>query len=215
MLKPSCYVALAIVSMLCLTLAACNAQRSPSGTHAQRDGDTPELPVPAAKAGSITGMPDPRQGPPQPVDSDGGLQVAAPQPTHGIDTPINIANEPGSDAAVQVIRDYHAAINLGNHMGAYALWRDQGQASGLDAAQFAEGFANTSGMSVEIGPPGAVSSGAGQRHVEVPVSVIVRNRDGSEQRLRGHYLMQRSVMDGASNDQRAWRIAQAHLSATP
>ena len=124
-------------------------------------------------------------------------------------------NEPGADAAVRVIRDYYAAINLRIHAGAFALWRYQGQASGVSAEQFAQDFAATSGISVEIGEPGPIDLGAGQRHIEVPVSLVVRNTDGSEQRYRGQYTLQRTVVDGASEDQRAWRIASAQLSASP
>lgn len=205
--------------MLCLALAACDGQRSASGASTRSEGDAAGLPAPATQGGSITGMPDPRE----------GTQAPATDTTFAVETPpdplaeggdINnpdatlAANEPGPDAAVQVIRDYYAAINLRNHAGAYALWRGQGQASGVSAAQFAGDFAHTSGISVEIGQPGPVDAGAGQRHVEVPVALVVRNTDGSEQRFRGHYVLQRSVVDGASDEQRAWRIASAHLSAT-
>ena len=83
--------------------------------------------------------------------------------------------------------------------------------SGQSAAQFAAGFADTSGVSVEIGEPGRIDAGAGQRHIEVPVSLTARHADGSEQRFRGRYVLQRTVVDGASADQRAWRIGSASL----
>lgn len=166
-------------------------------------------------------MPDPRAGDStQPAASASIEAEPLPDPIADGDDPGAIdsapaADEPGADAAVQVIRDYYAAINLRNHARAYALWRGQGQATGVSAEQFAQDFAATSGVSVEIGQPGPVDAGAGQRHIEVPVSLVVRSNDGTEQRFRGQYVMQRTVVDGASDDQRAWRIASAQLSASP
>lgn len=201
-----------------LMLAACGGSDGKSGTAAGADGDTSVLPAPAAQGGSITGMPDPRE-----VSNPHGAEASIepetlPDPMAEPDVVADTAqtsNEPGADAAVRVIRDYYAAINLRNHTAAYALWRGEGQASGVSAEQFAQDFATTSGVSVEIGEPGPIDAGAGQRHIEVPVSLVVRNTDGSEQRYRGEYVLQRTVADGASEDQKAWRIASAQLSAAP
>ncbi len=209
------YVTSAVV--LGVMLAACGGDRAASGTAKGADGDASGLPAPAAQGGSITGMPDPRPGSSAQATSIEPETLPDPMAEPGTEdanaTPA--ANEPGADAAVQVLRDYYAAVNLRNYPGAYALWRGQGQASGVSAERFAQDFANTSGVSVEIGQPGPVDAGAGQRHIEVPVSLIVRNSDGTEQRFRGQYILQRTVVDGASDEQRAWRIASAQLSAAP
>ena len=212
--------ACAALLVSCLTLAACGGDGAKPGSSAGAEGDASGLPAPAAQGGSITGMPDPRQGGGQQVAAASTEAEALPDPMAEPDpadanNSMPASNEPGADAAVRVIRDYYAAINLRNHAGAYALWRNQGQASGVSAEQFAQDFATTSGISVEIGEPGPIDPGAGQRHIEVPVSLVVRNTDGSEQRFRGKYVLQRTVVDGASEDQRAWRIASAQLSASP
>ena len=203
--------------LLSALLAACGGNGATSGKPGEGDGDAAGLPTPSARGGSITGMPDPRPG--------GGNQPAIdiapealPDPaTEGDGTgPEDIsASEPGADSAVQVIRDYYAAINLRDPARAYALWRGQGQASGVSAEQFAQDLSTTSGVSVEIGQPGPVDAGAGQRHITIPVSLVVRKSDGGEQRYRGEYVLQRTVVDGASEDQRAWRISSARLTATP
>lgn len=209
--------ALASLLVSCLALTACGGDGAQPGSSAGTEGDASGLPAPATQGGSITGMPDPRQGGGQQAAEASIDTEALPDPMAEHDPadpnsamPAN--NEPGADAAVKVIRDYYAAINLRNHAGAYALWRGQGQASGVSAEQFAQDFATTSGISVEIGEPGPIDPGAGQRHIDVPVSLVVRNTDGSEQRYRGKYVLQRTVVDGASDDQRAWRIASAQLS---
>ncbi|ROU05021.1 hypothetical protein [Lysobacter enzymogenes] len=121
------------------------------------------------------------------------------------------AAEPTPEDAVAVVRDYYAAINSRSYGRAYALWSDGGRASGQDAQQFANGFANTAGVSVELAPPGRVDAGAGQRHIEVPVSITATQRDGSQRRYVGGYTLRRTVVDGASAEQRAWRIASADI----
>ncbi len=200
-----------------MLLVACGGDRSASGKSAGAEGDASGLPTPTAQGGSITGMPDPRPG--GNLQADASIEPGTlPDPMTENDTEnadAVAASEPSPDAAVQVIRDYYTAINLRDPARAYALWRGQGQASGMSAEQFAQDLATTSGVSVEIGQPGAVDAGAGQRHVSVPVSLIVRKSDGGEQRYRGQYVLQRTVMDGASDDQRAWRIASAQLTASP
>ena len=208
----------------CAALVACNGDRPSTGVTSRNvDGvDDSTLPAPSAYAGSITGMPDTPPPPPATPVTD-PTQVAvdpATLPPGGepgledgmAETPEWATDvEPGTDAAVQVIRDYYAAINRRDYASAYRLWRGSGQASGQSAAQFAAGFSDTSGVSVEIGEPGRIDAGAGQRHVEVPVSLTARHFDGSEQRFRGRYVLQRTVVDGAHADQRAWRISNANL----
>lgn len=205
------------IVLLSVMLAACSGDHTASGTSKGADGDASGLPTPAAQGGSITGMPDPRPGSSAPTASIEPETLPDPMAEPGTEdtNTASAANEPGPDAAVQVIRDYYAAINLRNYTGAYTLWRGQGQASGVSAERFSQDFANTSGVSVEIGQPSPIDAGAGQRHIEVPVSLVVRNTDGSEQRFRGQYVLQRTVIDGANDDQRAWRITSAQLSATP
>ncbi|QQP96024.1 hypothetical protein [Lysobacter enzymogenes] len=121
------------------------------------------------------------------------------------------AGEPTPEDAVAVVRDYYASINAHRYERAYALWSDGGRASGQDAQQFANGFAQTAGVSVELAPPGRVDAGAGQRHIEVPVSITATQRDGSQRRYVGAYTLRRAVVDGASAEQRAWRIASADI----
>lgn len=212
------FTALLLVS--CLVLAACSGDRAGSPSAAGTETDASGLPVPATGGGSVTGMPDPRQGSStQPAEAGiapESLPDPMAEPALGEAGDTSMAhNEPGGDAAVKVIRDYYAAINLRDYARAYALWRDQGQASGMSAEQFVQDFATTSGVSVKIDPPGSLDASAGQRHITVPVSLVVRNTNGSEQRFRGQYVLQRTVAGGASDDQRAWRIASVQLSASP
>jgi hypothetical protein len=227
---------LCLALTLSLGLAACG-DNAKDGTTPVADDGTPggqPLPAPAGSKGSITGMPDApgpgHVGPPTPdmaqtVELDeNGNPIAPPQlgpdgqpldpASLPAEAPIDTASlpaEPTPDEAARVVRDYYAAINSGDFARAYALWADGGRASGQSATQFAAGFADTTGISIEVMPPGRVDAGAGQRHIEVPIAFTVTQRDGSQHRYIGGYVLRRSVVDGASTEQRAWRIDSADL----
>jgi hypothetical protein len=205
-----------------LSLTACGDKQQA----AQQDASA--LPAPDADSGSVTGMPD-KPGPGQigtpapalpppssivPVDaadaapaSDAvqGIAVGEQNPAAG--NPV----EPGPGDAVQLVRDYYAAIAARDYDRAYALWSQQGAASGQGPQQFANGFADTSEVSVQIGTPGAEDAGAGQRYIEIPVTVAAIHADGSRHSYAGSYVLHRTVVDGASAEQRAWRISSARL----
>ncbi|HEY1141856.1 MAG TPA: hypothetical protein VGE88_16880, partial [Lysobacter sp.] len=70
---------------------------------------------------------------------------------------------------------------------------------------------DTTGVSVEIMAPGRVDAAAGSRYVEVPVALTATHADGRQQRFVGAYTLRRAVVDGATADQRAWRIGTADL----
>ena len=113
--------------------------------------------------------------------------------------------------AVAVVREYYAAINERNFGRAYALWSDSGRASGQSPQQFASGFDNTIGVSVEILAPSRIDAAAGSRFIEVPVAFTATEKDGRQRRFVGAYTLRRGVVDGATAEQRAWRIASADL----
>ncbi|MGH8078899.1 MAG: hypothetical protein ACREPE_16495, partial [Lysobacter sp.] len=88
---------------------------------------------------------------------------------------------------------------------------DGGRATGQSPQQFANGFADTSGVSVEVMAPGRVDAAAGSRHIEVPVALTATQDDGSQRKYVGAYMLRRAVVDGATPEQRSWRIASADL----
>lgn len=213
---------------LCAVLVACGDRDAP-GRKASADGGTEALPSPEGAArGSVTGMPDkpgPGQvGPPQPaveplLDEQGNPIVLPPEGAAPADPSVaeaappdgSMPAEPNPQDAVAVVRDYYAAINRRDFARAHALWGDGGRASGQTLQQFADGFADTTGVSVEILAPGEVDAGAGQRHIEVPVALTATHADGRQQRFVGAYTLSRTVVDGATTEQRAWHIASADL----
>jgi hypothetical protein len=119
----------------------------------------------------------------------------------------------GAEGAVAVIDAYYAAINRRDYPTAHRYWSSNGEASGQTLAEFTSGFADTASVAVDVGTPGRIDPAAGSRYIEIPVTVTARTRAGATQRFRGHYVLRRSVVDGATAEQRQWRIASAALKA--
>ncbi len=136
--------------------------------------------------------------------------VSAPAPAHPVEA------EAGADAAVAVLRDYFAAIGAGRYADAYRLWNGRGEASGMSAKAFADSFGKYSSYTATIGTPGRIDAGAGQRYIEIPVMVDARLRDGSPAPLEGSMTLRRTGdIDGATAEQRSWRIADSGLKPRP
>lgn len=216
--------------MVLSALAACGGGKERDGAAGNGEAGATDLPAPADASGAVTGnssvgtQGDPvslGQGPaPQaprledmPVEGNPEVGLGPALGADGLPLPPEEqpAAEPGADDAVAAVRDYYAAINARSYGRAYALWAGGGGASGQSPQQFADGFAGTEGVSVELQSPGPVDAGAGQRYVQVPVSVAATQRDGSVRRYAGSYTLRRSVVDGSTPEQRAWRIQSADL----
>lgn len=114
-------------------------------------------------------------------------------------------------AAAAVIEQYYAAIDAGDYRRAWSLWSDAGGASGQSLEEFTAGFAETSSVRVETGEPGRIEGAAGSRFVTVPVTIHANGAAGA-QTFVGTYTLRRSVVDGATSEQRSWRIHSAAIA---
>jgi hypothetical protein len=213
-------------------LAGCG-RHDDATTHADGTAaDETGLPKPAPPGGSVTGMPA-RPGPGQigapaagvpptditsPTDGTDDVAIAGADATGDIDEAqtagdVQMPAEPSVADAVAVIREYYRAIDGLDYAHAWSLWSDGGRSSGQSPQQFADGFSNTAHVTVETGQPGDMEGAAGSRFIQVPVTIEALMRDGGTQRYAGTYTLRRAVVDGASPEQRAWRIASASLRA--
>jgi hypothetical protein len=205
--------------LLCAcALAACGdrdgkAARNADGTQAEA------LPTPEGTRGSVTGMPD-APGPGQvamdeEIPPEDELAVDESNPEAGLgedgDDPDATPGEPSAGDAVEVVSQYYAALQEHDFGSAYALWGDGGRASGQTPDQFAAGFATTADIVATVDAPVRMEGAVGSRYVEVPVAVEATGADGRVRRYVGAYVLRRSVVDGATEEQRAWRIASADL----
>jgi len=125
-------------------------------------------------------------------------------------------NEQGSpDAAVGVVRAYYDAIASRGYARAYALWANNGQASGQSFDAFRAGFAQTASVEAQVGAPGRIGGAAGSRYIEIPVTIHAVTTTGGDQCFGGTYTLRRSEVDGATAEQRSWRIHSASIRARP
>ncbi|MHB9001624.1 MAG: hypothetical protein ACYC9N_19145 [Thermoanaerobaculia bacterium] len=74
-------------------------------------------------------------------------------------------------AAVEVLREYYAAIDARDYERAYKAWGPHGP-PGQTLEEFKQGFADTNRVRVETGAASRVEGAAGSRYVEVPVTIV-------------------------------------------
>lgn len=225
---------LTVIPLALVLLAACGGDKT-AGSKTVDGVPDEQLPAPEGVPGSaVTGMPGapgPGQvGPPVagqpgavalgedgnpvpvddvPVDPAIASELEVPTPDDS-QYPIG-DDEPTPHEAVEVVRDYYTAINGRNYARAFALWSEGGRATGQSPQQFADGFADTNGVSVEVMAPGRIDAAAGSRYIEIPVALTTTQDDGTQRKYVGAYKLRRAVVDGATPEQRAWRIASADL----
>jgi hypothetical protein len=151
----------------------------------------------------------------QPVDSSAARSVAATaaDSSGGVaSAPIPTATVSASDPG-EVLREYYAAIQKRDYDRAYSLWADGGRASKQTRAQFAAGFAETSKVSIAVSDSTHLEGAAGSRYLTVPVAVDATLSDGRHQHFVGSYVLRRAMVDGATAEQREWRIYSARLKS--
>lgn len=130
-------------------------------------------------------------------------------------TPISEApfTPDSAQGAANVVQTYYALIGAGNYTQAFAL-REPGSAG--SATAFAAGFSRYSEYHANVGAPGPIDAGAGQRYVTVPVQVYARlKRGGVPVYQLGNVVLHRTGdVDGATAEQRAWHIRSIDLKTT-
>ncbi|QDZ06696.1 hypothetical protein FPZ24_03730 [Sphingomonas panacisoli] len=148
------------------------------------------------------------------------LNPAAPGQPGGLaddKTPVSEApfTPDSPQGAANVVQAYYALIGEGKYADAWKLWGDGGKASGQSADAFAASFGKYSEYRANIGAPGREDAGAGQRYVTVPVQPYARLKDGTAAYWIGSIVLHRTVVDGATADQKAWRIKSIDLKPAP
>jgi hypothetical protein len=132
-----------------------------------------------------------------------------------VDPEATAAHSDASDPA-GVVHDYYAAIQARKFDVAYAQWGDSGRSSGQTREAFARGFAATTQVDVSITGTTRVEGAAGSQYATVPVAIDAVLATGEHQHFEGAYTLRRSMVDGATAEQRRWHIFSATLrSRTP
>lgn len=121
-----------------------------------------------------------------------------------------------AQGAANVVQTYYALLEAGKYRSAFAL-RDMRGSDDADPDSFAADFARFSEYHANIGAPGPVDAGAGQRYVTVPVQIYARLKQGAKPVYEiGSVTLHRTAdIDGATAAQRTWRIQAIALKAVP
>jgi hypothetical protein len=117
------------------------------------------------------------------------------------------------DAAVTV-RSYLASLTQRDFERASLLWDDGATAGAGDSAAFRRAHGDTTITRFEVGAPGTVEGAAGSRYITVPVVVHGATKDRPPLLLHGVVTLRRSVVDGASEPARRWRISRIEWSTS-
>ncbi|MDB5712351.1 MAG: hypothetical protein JWL96_4421 [Sphingomonas bacterium] len=183
--------------------AAAEAGRNDVANHASADmgdGNTPAiLPTPIASPAPVE---------PRDPGTPGGL------PKGGVVSEAPFTPDSAQGAA-NVVQTYFALLEEGKYRQAHTLWDDGGKASGMNEAAFAASFGKYSEYHAQIGAPGEIDAGAGQRYVTVPVQIYGRLKAGAAPfHARGDVTLHRvGDIDGATAEQKTWHIRT--ISAKP
>ena len=193
---------------LFLSLAACSSQPGENGAignSAPAENTIAALPTESTPVADAA-----------PSATPAPLNPPAPGEPGGLDddkTPVSEAPFPEDSAqgAANVVQTYYALLEAGKYGQAYRLW-EPGTA-GMDARAFAASFDRYSEYHANIGAPGRIDAGAGQRYVTVPVQVYGRLEQGAREfNMRGSVTLHRAGdVDGASAEQRRWRIRSSDI----
>lgn len=193
---------------LALVLAACSVQPADNAAEAVNAMEVTE-----AENGAIS-SPAPPLAEPAPAATPiapgepGGLENGT--------TPVSEArfSDTSAQGASQVVQRYYAFLEAGRYDEAFKLWEPNGVR--MNRAAFAASFAKYSEYHAQIGAPGRIDAGAGQRYVTVPVQVYGRLKGKREQfNLRGDVILHRAEVDGATPEQKGWRIRSTDLKPRP
>jgi len=143
----------------------------------------------------------------QPGTGSASRQHPEPNPQ---EAPVDTLREPSNEEAAEVIRAYYDAINARRYADAFVLWSGRGERSGQTVESFTVGFAQTDSVRADIGAPSDMEAAAGSRYITVPVRLLAY--EGKRTRsYEGTYTLRRAVVDGATAEQRQWRIAMAAI----
>jgi hypothetical protein len=225
-------------ALLTFALAGCHHQDATQASNsddAGMEGTDTALPKPASSGGPVTGMPSkPGPGPVGPPQGEGEDAMLATNATTDANSEATVtlpdaadataataattvananvpaSSEPSVEDAVAVVRGYYAALAAHDATRAHAYW-----VQGTRPAIAPANDADTVSLSADVGAPGGMDAAAGSRYLRVPVTVTRTLRDGSTARTGSIVTLRRSVVDGATPEQRAWRIAFVDVATAP
>jgi hypothetical protein len=141
-------------------------------------------------------------------NSDTGWRIAAANIAEGPSSP---PAPPTADpnGAVQAMQEYYDAINRHEFARAYTLWANLGTASQQSYAQFTQGYATTTRVTIDLGASTG-GGAAGSIYAEVPIVILATTSDQGQQTFCGTYTLRRTNVPPF--DQFGWHIQSAKIA---
>lgn len=197
--------------LLAIAVAGCAPDPSPGGNEV-------DIANAARAAQAFEGEPEPETAPhpaPRVTATPAATVTPAPEPTAQVDA-LEPSEAESTRGAAAVVQNYYALIEARKYRQAWRMWDRDGAASGMSAAAFADSFAKYRDYRAEVGAPGRIDAGAGQRYVTVPVKVTGTLRSGAPFAMEGPVMLHRTGdIDGATEAQRRWRIFETGVRPRP
>lgn len=109
----------------------------------------------------------------------------------------------------KLLQGYYDLINRRELAAAYTYWANNGASSTQSFAQFAQGYAATRQVAIELGA-GQAGGAAGSIYDDIPALIVATQADGSQQAFCGTYTLRR--LNVPPFDQFGWRIESAAIA---
>ncbi|CAN5365314.1 hypothetical protein BH10PSE12_BH10PSE12_27880 [soil metagenome] len=183
-----------------LALSACDSTERTALEDTTNGTDEPQLKhIVQAEAQAVL---EPLQ-PPAP-GQPGGLPS---EPTPAVEGTIDPQSAQG---AAQLVQGYYGLLEEKRFADAQKLWGEHSDYGRQDPAGFAARFAAFSEIHANVGSPGDAEGGAGSIYVIVPVQIYARVAATGKPwyALRAVNLRRVNDVDGSTQAQRSWHIAQ-------
>ena len=155
-------------------------------------------------------------------NEDAPLDPPAPGTPGGLPddrTPVSEARftPDSAQGAANVVQTYYAFLGSRRFPEARALVQSGSKIAERDVAAFEATFDRYSEYHANVGAPGRIDAGAGQRYVTVPVQVYARLKaDRAPVYSIGTVTLHRAGdIDGATAEQRKWKISDIALKPAP
>lgn len=161
--------------------------------------------------------------PTSPASADGQATAGAPGTPGGLPDDRTPLEEPkgtidykSAEAAGQVVQRYGGLLEQRKFAEARMLWSNDGQASGLSAAQFAAAYDKYATIHSEVGRPADMEGAAGSSYITVPFRLYGTLKSGGPFNLVGPLTLRRvNDVPGSTDAQRHWHIEKSGLKARP
>jgi hypothetical protein len=118
-----------------------------------------------------------------------------------------------AEDAAATVRSYMASLTQRDYARAAMLWEEGADPGAGDSAAFARAHGDTTWTAFDVGAPGPVEGAAGSRFIVVPIIAAGTTADRPPLRLHGRVTLRHSVVEGASEAARRWRIQRVEWSS--